>query len=276
MPTALSFRPNLFVVLLTTGLALGSTIASRGLSQRHRLHEVAAGSRRVDSGRRGRDRQPGGSDPSGEAGPGCRILRMANLSARRSSTHRIPALGASPGHATAVGQAFYGTVTSMAPAITTISAYLAENWQSSGFTASPIGSGGFQPKYSTSRIANHSWVAAPPAAISTSCAALDWLVETDEFIQVVGMNNGSGGSSHRALDGQCLQCHRCRPQQWSARCRARWRWTPTYTAGRTRPDIVAPASGTSTATPYVASAAAMLVELGHGNPGLSRTRCRSA
>ena len=42
-----------------------------------------------------------------------------------------------------------------------------------------------------------------------------------------------------------------------------------YTAGRTRPDLVAPERPTSTAAPRVASAAALLVEVGHENPTLS-------
>jgi hypothetical protein len=43
----------------------------------------------------------------------------------------------------------------------------------------------------------------------------------------------------------------------------------TYTAGRTRPDIVAPLAYTSQSTPAVASAAALLVGVGHASPALS-------
>jgi hypothetical protein len=42
-----------------------------------------------------------------------------------------------------------------------------------------------------------------------------------------------------------------------------------YTAGRVRPELVAPFTFTSDATPVVAAAATMLVETGHNNTGLS-------
>jgi len=180
----------------------------------------------------------------------------------------LPGTGGISGHATAVGQAFYGAATSMAPGITTISAYSAENWQSSGFLRVMVGSGGLQPKYSTSRVNNHSWVASNASGDVYALRRLDWVVETDESIQVVAVNNGVGGNSTLPLLASAFNVVTVglSSGQHDVGTVA---LDSVYTAGRVRPDIVAPASGTSIATPYVAAAAAMLVELGNSNPGLS-------
>jgi len=170
------------------------------------------------------------------------------------------------GHATAVGQAFYGTVTSIAPAITSIAAYSVENWQSSGFLRT--GAGGLQPKYSTSRIKNHSVVWSNTSGDVYVLRRTDWVVETDELIQVVAVSNGSGSSSTAPLLASAFNVIAVglSSGQHDVGSVA---LDSTYIAGRTRPDIVAPASGTSIATPYVAAAAALLVELGNTDPGLS-------
>jgi hypothetical protein len=173
------------------------------------------------------------------------------------------------GHATAVGQSFYGTVTAMAPAITNISAYFAGDWVGNGFLITIAGSGGARPLVSSSRIMNHSWVGSTVNADTYVLRRTDWVVETDEIIQVVGANNGFGGNSTAALMGSGYNMitvglssglHEVGSVAIDS----------TYTAGRTKPDLVAPASGTSTAAPYVASAAALLVDLGHNNSGLSQ------
>jgi hypothetical protein len=180
----------------------------------------------------------------------------------------LPGTGGISGHATAVGQAFYGTITSMAPGITTISAYESGNWQGNGFLRVLIGTGGLQPKYSTSRIKNHSVVWNNASGDVYVLRRMDWVIETDELIEVVAVSNGSGGSSAvpllaSAYNVIAVGLSSGQHDVGSVALDA------TYTAGRTRPDIVAPASGTSTATPYVAAAAALLVELGNSDPGLS-------
>jgi hypothetical protein len=89
-------------------------------------------------------------------------------------------------------------------------------------------------------------------------------VARDEYIQVVAMNNGSTnypmlGSSFNAIAvglSSGNSAHGSYPIATTPT-------TPYALAGRTRPDLVAPASATSYATPMVASAAALLVEVGH-------------
>lgn len=178
------------------------------------------------------------------------------------------------GHATPVGQAFYGIYSSIAPAITSISAFSANDWVGTGFLKTVVGSGGAWPNLSTSRIANHSWVGSanpPPPDPNVDNYILrrvDWLIETDEFIQVVGLSNGNGSSSTVGLLASAYNViavgvssgqHEVGSVAQDA----------TYTAGRTRPDIVNPNINTSMATPGVAAAAALLVETGRANPGLS-------
>jgi hypothetical protein len=92
---------------------------------------------------------------------------------------------------------------------------------------------------------------------------LDWVVNRDEYIQVVAMNNGGTnyplmGSSFNAISvglSNGTAAHGSYPLATTPT-------TPYALAGRTLPDLVAPASATSYATPMVASAAALLVEEG--------------
>ncbi|MDH5275422.1 MAG: hypothetical protein OEW88_03280, partial [Gammaproteobacteria bacterium] len=177
--------------------------------------------------------------------------------------------GVTSGHATPVGQAFYGTVSSMTPAITNISAYGAADWVGTGLLITIAGSGGARPKISTSRITNHSWVGSTVNADAYVLRRADWLVETDEIIQLAGVSNGFGNNATVALmaSGYNVIAVGLSSGQHDVGSVA---LDTTYTAGRTRPDIVAPAPNTSIATPHVASAAALLVDLGHNNSGLSQ------
>jgi hypothetical protein len=92
---------------------------------------------------------------------------------------------------------------------------------------------------------------------------LDWVVDRDEYIQVVAMNNGGTnyptmGSSFNAIAvglSNGTAAHGSYPLGTTS-------ITPYASAG-TRPDLVAPATVTSDATPMVSSAAALLVQVGH-------------
>ena len=167
-------------------------------------------------------------------------------------------------HATGTGSLFFGN-SSQSPGINNIDCFLADHWIGTGFLNS--GYGTLKPLSSSSRVATHSWVGSFTST-DDNCKLLrrlDWVVETDEFIQVAAMNNGSTnrpllGSSFNAITvGRTDSNHP----------RGSFDLDSTYTAGRVRPDIVAPMSTTSSATPVVASAVALLVDTGHSNPGLS-------
>jgi len=169
------------------------------------------------------------------------------------------------GHATAVGKNFYGNTSSMASGIGTIDAYLADDWLDTGFLRI---TSNFRPLSSPSRIANHSWIGSynDTAANSVLLRRIDWVVDIDEFIQVVGQKN-SASTNSPLLAGAYNVIAVGKTDGINGR------GTPVldtiYTAGRTRPHLVAPFATSSSATPVVAAAAAVLVDLGHNNSSLS-------
>jgi hypothetical protein len=166
-------------------------------------------------------------------------------------------------HATAVGTYFYGDNSSLAPGITAIDCYNASDFISWGFLSSLT----YTPLASGSRVANHSWVGnlSAPSAIN-DLARLDWVIARDEYINVVAMNNGGAGAN-RPLLGSSFNAIAVGLSNGSAAYGsyplATTPSTPYASGSRTRPDLVAPADATSYATPMVASAAALLVQVGH-------------
>ena len=169
------------------------------------------------------------------------------------------------GHATAVGKNFYGNTSSMAPGIGTIDAYLADDWLDTGFLRV---TSNFRPLSSPSRIANHSWIGSYNDTVANSVLLrrIDWVVDIDEFIQVVGQKNNASTNSP-LLAGAYNVIAVGKTDGINGR------GTPVldtiYTEGRTRPHLVAPFTTSSSATPVVAAAAAVLLDLGHNNSSLS-------
>lgn len=166
------------------------------------------------------------------------------------------------GHATSVATRFYGTVTSALTAIGTVDLYEAIDWLSTGFLRTTEG---VSPNIVDTRLANHSWVGDVDIYNGEILLRVDFVIGVDEFIQVVamsatpstkhllsdsfnaivvGLSNGSSGTGTSVLD-------------------------TVYTGGRAKPDIVAPQANISTATPRVASAAALLMDYAHTNSLLS-------
>jgi len=164
------------------------------------------------------------------------------------------------GHATGVGLNFYGAKRSMTPGITVVESYLADHWLGPGYLES---SAATTPRSSSSRIANHSWVASTNGNNPSVLRRIDWVVGIDETIQVVGPcrpGNPLLGSAFNTIavgkaDGE--------NGKGTAAVDA------LYSAGRSCPQLVAPLKTASSAAPVVASAAALLVEAGHADPGLS-------
>jgi hypothetical protein len=89
------------------------------------------------------------------------------------------------GHATTVGQYFYGNSSSISPGVNNI-----ECW--AGATAWLNNYSYGDPLVSSSRVANHSWVGGIDSiSFIRSMSRLDWVVHRDEFTHAVAMNNGS-------------------------------------------------------------------------------------
>jgi hypothetical protein len=184
----------------------------------------------------------------------------------------------SSGHATGVGQRFYGNTSSMAPDVTAIDAYEAGDWMQLGF----LGDGylyfgnPFQPVYDTStspwtlaapaRVANHSWVGSLSGGNDKDVLRrLDFAAWRDEYIQITAVSNITGSNSPLLNDafnsitvGRTDGSH---PMGTLA-------LDDVYTADRSCPLVVAPLTTTSSCAPVVASAAALLIKVGR-DPYLS-------
>ncbi|HUU31791.1 MAG TPA: dockerin type I domain-containing protein [Phycisphaerae bacterium] len=179
-------------------------------------------------------------------------------------------------HAHQVGLNFYGNSISVAPGITNITVYEKNNWQGTGFLN--FGVPGTAPKYSTCRIANHSW-ASDTGTLSVNAnilRRLDYLVETDDFLQVVAVNNILvPDDTNKPLLADSYNAIAVGVTS-GAHATGTTTVDNTYVAGRTKPDVVAPGESpqnasirTSWAAPMVSASAALLVETGHTQTGLS-------
>ncbi len=164
------------------------------------------------------------------------------------------------GHGNVVGQYFYGN-NSLAPAVgtgsATITSYEANNWLGSGF----LHTNGTLPAFENNAIQNHSWIGTTGTTATDIevVRRLDYAIQRDNFVAVVGLNNSSGSSvpsllaaSYNAITvGVSSGNHS--------------RGTTPIEGARTRPDIVVPTSATSWATATVSSAAALLMEVAPAN-----------
>ena len=164
------------------------------------------------------------------------------------------------GHATSVGTQFYGSTGSIAPGLNAIESYLADHWLGEGFLR---GGNILKPLFTASRVANHSWIGQVVQLDAMLLRRLDWLISVDEYPQIVGpcrSNNPLLGSAFNAIAvGQATG------ESGSGSISV----DTVYTAGRTCPQLIAPRGSASSAIPVVASGAALLIDLGHSNPGLS-------
>ena len=170
-------------------------------------------------------------------------------------------------HATSVAINFFGLTGSTAPGVPEIDSMSANGFVGSDFLRTQVGGFPvFQPAWTGSRVANHSWIGTTgQAALNEDVLArLDWVVETDDMMQVVAFT----GSVTNLLMGHgynSIAVNRTSdPTNGGSQNIA-----GVYVAGRTKPDLVAPDTSASNSTPRVSSAVALLVEAGHANPSWS-------
>ncbi len=173
--------------------------------------------------------------------------------------------GLSSPHATGIGRSFYGNQGSIAPGISFVSVFLADHWLGSGFIRIATNGGKQQPMSSSSRISNHSWVGSAGTLDTDILRRVDWLVETDELLHIVGLKNG--GANQALLSGAYNTISAGRTDGIHATGSAAV--DSLYTAGRTRPDLVTPTATTSQSTAKISSAATLLVSAGNADPSLS-------
>ncbi len=156
-------------------------------------------------------------------------------------------------HATTVGQYLYGT-SSLAPDIENITSYSATNWLQTGFLRTTQTNQ--LPAVETNDIQNHSWVGTTgdTATDQEILRRLDYAIQRDDFVAVIGLNNGSSTSVPSLLAGSYNGITVGLSNGEHSRGGS------TVEGTLTRPDIVVPTSATSWATATVSSAAAVLIE----------------
>jgi hypothetical protein len=164
------------------------------------------------------------------------------------------------GHATGAGRYFYGNLSSIAPAIDTIESFLVGHWLGPGFLRS---GNRFNPLKTAGRAANQSWVGKVEKFDSEILRRFDWVIETDEYVNAVGpclAKKPLLGSAFNAI-----AVGRAAGESGAGSVAV----DSLYTAGRTCPQLIAPRKNPSSASPVVASGAAVLIDLGHSSHGLS-------
>lgn len=178
-------------------------------------------------------------------------------------------------HARGVGFYFYGNSRSVSPGIDSIDIFEANHWmgfQVNGTSATAHSSGflntlGGAPNTTSARIANHSWVGefGTSSVNSQVVRRLDYVVERDDLVNVVGIQNGFANGDRSLLKSAFNDI------SVGVTNADHYVYTlgidGTYTDGRVAPDIVAPGLNlsnsvvrTSSATPMVSSVAALLLD----------------
>lgn len=190
----------------------------------------------------------------------------------KTITDKTGGSSGSSGHATGVGKLFYGNSSSLTPGIGFIDAYSASSWLGSAYLllGAAIDDAPIQPMFyinpynvydhvlsAPARVGNHSWVGTSDYS-GEVLRRLDFVIQADEFVQVVGISNGSTptpllGDAFNAISVGCTDGGH--PMGTS-------NLDTTYAEGRQCPLIVIPLDTTSSSTPVIASAAALLVHTG--------------
>ena len=188
-----------------------------------------------------------------EAGPGAYVPDTA--AAEFSGKAFTLKSGASTvsSHANTVASFFYGLSGSMVPGVGTVDLYEANLWAQSGF----LNTGTFSaPKSESRAVENHSWIGNFDSGGPNDIEALrrfDFAIQQTGFLGVVALNNGDQGNFPPLL----ASCYNGISVGLSSGNHS-YGTNTTDGSGRTKPEIVAPAGGTSFGTPMVASAAALL------------------
>ncbi len=164
-------------------------------------------------------------------------------------------------HANTVASFFYST-SSLLPgtSATTVDVYSADHWLNSGFLKSGTTT---EPAIESRAIQNHSWIglSGDTAWLEEVNQRLDYAIDRDGFVSVVGENNGSsttlpkllGQGYHTIAVGLTDGLHSHGLSTLDG-------------IDRIKPDLVAPGSATSYATPMVGSAAGILYQKLQASP----------
>ena len=165
------------------------------------------------------------------------------------------------GHATTVGRHYFGLSTGIAPGIDEVHCWEANNWTLGGFLN---GTGNTPPDLVAFKVMNHSWIGGGlnPAK---QVRKVDYAIREQDLVACVGVGNGTGNLSNPLLShafnvisvGRSDGSHK-----------AGGTGNGIEVPGRHKPEMVAPGSATSFATPLVSGAASLLVETARTHPDL--------
>jgi len=171
-------------------------------------------------------------------------------------------------HATNVGWRFFGNNVGLAGGIDNVTAYEANDYlvRVHGFGT------GTDPLPDSFDITSHSYVASG-LTIDQKFGVLsrfDFVVNRDNTVAVVGTSNNSTGTTPDLLAPSYNAITVGRTSGFHART-----VTSGYGAPRTKPDIVVPEDSTSNSTPFVSSAAGILLDAAQGTNGAQNEAVRA-
>ena len=185
------------------------------------------------------------------------------LFAGKTFTHLSGASGISS-HAQHVATNFYGNTTSLVAGNCPVGLYNANSWIDAGFLNTGSNS---PPDTESHAVQNHSWVGTLNANFTEADATeinrrLDFAINRDGFVSVVGVNNGNSTILPASLGQSYHTISVGRDDNGHSAGFTTLDFITSGDAGRIKPDIVAPSAApeyaTSWTTPMVASAAGLL------------------
>ena len=160
------------------------------------------------------------------------------------------------GHATSVGRLLFGNTSSIAPGVTQVDGFDANDWLNNTLFA-----GGSDPAIEGNAIQNHSWIGTTgsDATDEILLQRLDHQIDRDGFVALAGLANGGAGALPNLLSNSynSLAVGITNGNHSAGT-------TSVNGPGRTKPDIVAPSTLTSHATAMTSSAATLLTEAAGG------------
>ncbi|MGI9457441.1 MAG: hypothetical protein ACR2NU_12830 [Aeoliella sp.] len=168
------------------------------------------------------------------------------------------ATGGNSTHARGVGYRFYGNSRSVAPGVTTIDVWEADDWATSGFLNTGTTN---EPNVEIRSVQNHSWIGGfeTTAQNTEAIRRFDYSINRDNYVAVVGMNNGDT-TTIPSLMGHSFNAISVGRKDGNHS----HGFTSFDTIGRIKPDIIVPETTVSRATPWVSSTAALLLDAGAG------------
>lgn len=155
------------------------------------------------------------------------------------------------GHVESTSRIIYGRG-GLAPGVTAVDFYAMSDWLGRGFlrAGTPL-----PPLRTDARVMTHSWIGQDNPLAEEILARVDYVIDTQDVVVVVGVNNGRGSAIPPLL---ASAYNVIAVGAWNGGSSA----GPTTFAGegRGKPDLVAPGGQTSFSTPVVAAAAGLLIE----------------